>query len=285
MTYQKRDIKVQITLVDTSTGNETESITISNCRAYASLDASGSITGRTMDLTLWGMSQANIAKIIGPGILQIQPMKNKVKVWADGDIFFEGVIFTASIDMNQAPNIPLMLTCGTFITGQSTAIQNTDINDAITFESAVNLVAKKIGYTVNNYAESFNISPTHLVGNASQQLSMLAESYRYKKIRYDIGIDNIDILQYGEPLEGSTINVSDSAGLIGYPSFTNSGISFSCMYSPKIKSNAVMRLTTALPNGSGDWVVASARHEISAWVDGGPWFSHVTCTLKGGTTS
>jgi hypothetical protein len=285
MSYENRSLKVEITIVSDDTNNQTVTLTISNSRCSLTFEAYGGISGYVMNMSLWGLSPDKLAKVIGPGSLQLQSRVNKIRVWANDNLLFVGLISTASIDMNTAPDIPLILSCRASAIAQYTPIGPTQFDTSVTFASAVQTIANKLGWKTNNYAKDFTITPTILTGDAKTQMLALSNAYGNQNIRLECGFDYVDILQYGAPRDNSTITVSDAAGLIGYPVYTDNGLAFSCMFSPDILTGRTVSLSTALPNATGDWYIASAVHELTSWIDGGAWYSHVTCTKSGGNAS
>ncbi|MEG5833963.1 hypothetical protein UXP90_21015, partial [Enterobacter kobei] len=74
--------------------------------------------------------------------------------------------------------------------------------------------------------------------------------------------------------------VSKEHGLIGYPTWTRDGLYLTTMFSSNLIAPRKMKLETDLPGASGMYTINTVRHIISAWVEGGPWFSFVVANQE-----
>jgi hypothetical protein len=92
--------------------------------------------------------------------------------------------------------------------------------------------------------------------------------------------------------------INDASGLIGYPTHTDQGMYFRCLFNPNINlaknitmqssvgsaiaqvdyTNEKIISTTGGPNGSW-FVIGPLSHTLSAQIPGGPWFTDVNCSL------
>ncbi|MGJ8524350.1 hypothetical protein LMG33818_000058 [Halomonadaceae bacterium LMG 33818] len=294
MAYQERRIKVSIRLSDLNApenqafedGNNT--LVIDNCKAVCSMSVNAGLGGGDMQMTLWGLSLGHISKIVGPGILQFQNgIQNEITVWANDDVFFRGIIIDTQMDSSRAPDLVLKIHGKqNGLATQFLATSPTFIGKPTSFIEICKIIAQKAGLSVNSYIDDFTVSRFHAEGSVKSQLDALAESYRNKKIGIVHTFGHIDIIGYISQADDGTeadIEISPENGLIGYPSFTMKGIQFNCMYRPEISMNSIVKLTTNLPNASGRWNIWTVVHQISAWVEGGPWYSSVTAgTISNG---
>ncbi len=113
MSYRQRKITVEFTLSDGRTfGNgQGNMLTITDASCFASIAVYGGVAGTQITLYIWGMSPAHMTNLSWRGVWrQEQSTANKMRLWADGRLIFEGDITDAYADYNQAPDIPLILT-------------------------------------------------------------------------------------------------------------------------------------------------------------------------------
>lgn len=66
--------------------------------------------------------------------------------------------------------------------------------------------------------------------------------------------------------------ISPSTGEIGYPSFDQQGIRFTCFFRPELHLADLVRIKSALPRATGVWKIYSLQHELSArMTESGVW--------------
>ena len=227
-------------------------------------------------MTLWGLSLKHIAKLTPKYLSDSSVNQNKIKVTVNSATFFEGLITWAYADMNQMPDVPIHIEASSVGYSQVAAITETQIDGTVTAEKVAQVIASKGGMTVTNHGVTANIDGFHAGGNAVIQLQELANSLRSQGVIVDIGYGTIDLWNSEKARDSSKITVSKSTGLIGYPMLTGYGLQFTTMFNPAMRLLQIVEVQTDLPNASGDWKVQyNTSHEISAWIDGGPWFTHV----------
>ena len=78
--------------------------------------------------------------------------------------------------------------------------------------------------------------------------------------------------------EGASILVSPSAGLVGYPAFSQSGIRFRMLYNPNLGFARKVKVESRLGQANGTWKVAALSHQLDAGIPDGQWFSDVETT-------
>jgi hypothetical protein len=67
--------------------------------------------------------------------------------------------------------------------------------------------------------------------------------------------------------------ISPEYGLIGYPIFSNGGVMFQTQFSSLLTTGRKIKLLTSLPHASGNYKLTNVTHELSSWVEDGPWHS------------
>ncbi|EAB9324302.1 hypothetical protein IC355_005130, partial [Shigella flexneri] len=98
MSYRQRKITVEFTLSDGRTfGNgQGNMLTITDASCFASIGVYGGVAGTQITLYIWGMSPAHMTNLSWRGVWrQEQSTANKMRLWADGRLIFEGDITDA----------------------------------------------------------------------------------------------------------------------------------------------------------------------------------------------
>lgn len=277
MTYKKRTLKFQFTLKEGSfddQGNST--LTIENIKSEVEIGAYGGIAGTNMEARIFGLSLNNMAALSYKGIQYNGSKQNLMKVWADDKPIFVGSITSCFADLNQMPDAPLIISA--FSTGfdQSITAPPFSREGVASVAEIIQSIAAGIGYTVVNSGVSAKVENPYFTGDPISQIHQVAE---LAGINIDFRLGAIYIWPQSGNIDDTIPLISPSTGLLGYPIFTRTGITFQCVYSDLILRGRKIQLETSLPNGSGIYTIQSATHHLSSWVEGGPWATIVYASI------
>lgn len=278
MTYQLRNIGVTISLANGSFSSDKTQNTLylDNCRCLATSSATGGVSGFTLEMSLYGLSMEQMGIIAGTGFRFFQPKGNMVKVEANGVVFFEGMIVWSRPDYNQAPDIPLNISAIASPNTINEVITDTHIQGDISLKALLATVGAKVGLTAIQCSVDMTLTNITLKGSAAQQLNWLRGALSRQQVYIDTDFNSISAYQGNTTTDSDPIILSADTGMIGYPTPNEIGLSCGMIYSPAVKMNKKIRLTTAVPNLSGDWIVTyGTGHSISSWVENGPWFTNL----------
>lgn len=67
--------------------------------------------------------------------------------------------------------------------------------------------------------------------------------------------------------------LSAATGLVGYPSYCDTGLAFKAEYNPTFVFGGQVKIESDLKPASGTWVINGLMHDLSAEQPRGPWFS------------
>ncbi|KMV67811.1 hypothetical protein WB66_10865 [bacteria symbiont BFo1 of Frankliniella occidentalis] len=277
MTYKKRTLKFQFTLKEglfDDQGNDT--LTIDNNKAEVEIGAYGGIAGTNMEARIFGLSLNNMAALSYKGIQYNGSKQNLMKVWADDKPIFVGSITSCFADLNQMPDAPLIISA--FSTGfdQSITAPPFSREGVASVAEIIQSIAAGIGYTVVNSGVSAKVENPYFTGDPISQIHQVAE---LAGINIDFRLGAIYIWPQSGNVDDTIPLISPATGLLGYPIFTRTGITFQCVYSDLILRGRKIQLETSLPNGSGVYTIQSATHHLSSWTEGGPWATIVYASI------
>lgn len=277
MTYKKRTLKFQFTLKEGAfddQGNST--LTIANNKAEVEIGAYGGIAGTNMEARIFGLSLNNMAALSYKGIQYNGSKQNLMKVWADDKPMFVGSITSCFSDLNQMPDAPLIISA--FSTGfdQSITAPPFSREGVASVAEIIQSIAAGIGYTVVNSGVNAKVENPYFIGDPISQIHQVAE---LAGINIDFRLGAIYIWPQSGNVDDTIPLISPATGLLGYPIFTRTGITFQCVYSDLILRGRKIQLETSLPNGSGVYTIQSATHHLSSWTEGGPWATIVYASI------
>ena len=136
--------------------------------------------------------------------------------------------------------------------------------------------AVEAGYTLENNGVNASVRNTVYRGSPVDKAKTLAR---------DVGIELIIddgkfvIMPKGGNVDGNAVMVDPQHGLLGYPQFSNDGISFNMIFDPNLKIGGLVQIKSVVPRASGVWKVTKISTKLEAYIpNGGAWESSVSAT-------
>lgn len=274
MSYQRRDLTVQITLAQGTFDEQSGNIlTAKNMKCECSISAYGGISGTSLNLSLYGLSLDKMSKLTSKAQRYIAQEQNLIKVMANDETVFLGTITSARINLNQMPDAPIEIVANSVGYERTIPCTPTSINGTTSVASMVQAIANKVGLKFVNIDVDAKATNEHAHGNAIQQIQYLAQAYDFYA---DIDIGSVIIYKSQSAIDAVVPHVSPDNGLLGYPIFYDMGINFRCMFSSALRVGRKVNLQTSLPNGSGEYMIThGTTHYLSSNMDGGLWDTFV----------
>ncbi|HGY4818940.1 TPA: hypothetical protein ACNV1K_003667 [Klebsiella aerogenes] len=274
MSYKQRELTVSFTLANgTFDGDVGDTLTVKGFKCEAAISAFGGATGTILELSLWGLSLVNMAKLTTNAQKIISEEQNAIRVYAGDDRVFSGSITSARINLNQMPDAPIEITAAAAGRERLIPCEPTSIRGDVSVADMIRALAFKVGLKfINVDVKSTERNPAYK-GNAIKQILEIASAHN---ITANIDFGTVTIYTGKKPSDSVVPLISPEHGLIGYPIFYDMGINFRCIYSPVLKLNTKIILETMLPHASGEWIIqAGTTHYLSCKIPGGLWETFV----------
>jgi hypothetical protein len=80
---------------------------------------------------------------------------------------------------------------------------------------------------------------------------------------------------------GSVPLISPETGMVGYPTYTGTGIVVNTMFNPNVLSGAEVEVKSSLPQACGHWNVVTLVHDLESEVPNGKWFTQMQLAAPG----
>lgn len=274
MSYIKRDLTVEFTLsegaFDEGGGNV---LTAKNMRCECSISAFGGIEGTSLNLSMYGLSLEQMAKLTGKAQRYISQKQNLIKVIVNDETVFTGTITSSRINLNLMPDAPVEIIANATGSEKIAPCSPTSHEGEIQVATLVENIAKKVNLKFINVDVNVVAKNPYVSGNAIQQIQDLAYRYGFSA-EIDFGV--VSIYTGKQPIDGVVPFISPDNGLIGYPIFYDMGINFRTLFSSSLKVGRKAHLETSLPNGSGEFIITNGTtHYLSSNIDGGLWDTFV----------
>jgi hypothetical protein len=184
------------------------------------------------------------------------------------------MVFAAGQYMNQ-PDVFLEIQAMTGQLNQLTPVPPTSFKGSVSVATIAAQLAQTMGYAFENNGVTTQLSNPYLAGTALDQLKSLV-----KAANCDLYLDDtiVAICPLGQPRAMTTIPlISPQSGLMGYPSFTDYGVIFRCLFNPAILFGGSVSLQSSIPKANGQFTVLCVGHQLESEKPGGAWYSLVHC--------
>lgn len=278
---RKIEIEFQLTSDEFTSGNNV--VKVSGLRCTASIDNINGIEDGSLQLCIYGMLQADMAKVVTLGKKYMEARNNKVIVTAGDDVsgmtqVFKGTIFKGSIDYAGMPDVSLNISANAVYFENMTPCAANSYKGVTDVATAIESLAKSIGFTFSNNGVVTKLSNPYLPGTAIAQIKDLAQA---AGIGCHLSNGEVAIWPNGGVRDDVTLTISSATGMVGYPEYSSIGIDVRTLFNPDLLNGRKVTVQTDLPQGSGDYYCQVARHELSAQMPGGPWFTTAQLTGEG----
>lgn len=260
-----------------SSGGNTK--TIEGLPCDISITKPGGDEANSAEGTVYGMKAKDIDQLTTLAFRPYEYLKNKVTIYAGVkgttlSTAFAGAIASAQGDYNSAPDIAFKFKAISGFWGQLQAEAPVSVQGDTTVEKLMTMLCKSSGYTLDNQGVTGSVKNTVLNGSPVDKMKRLCEMHGCDLVIDD---EKAVMLPRDGYRTGITVYLSDSSGLIGYPTFTDTGIQARCLYNPSLRIFGLVKIQSLVPRASGTWKIVKLSHQLSAYhSSGSKWESTFT---------
>lgn len=275
MTFVTREIELSLRLAKGSLdddGNNVVNLAGHKCDLIIE-NAGGGLAKSNAQLRVYGMAFSDMNKFATRGMNPMQVRNDELAIKA-GDALsgmrevFSGTMNYAIPNLAAAPDVSMEINAvpGLFFQMQPAAA-NTYPGTA-DVASIIQGLATQMGFGFENHGVTTKISNHYLHGTLMYQLEDVLDS---AGIICCIERGTIKIWPNSGGQNAPVIGLSAQTGLIGYPTFTRTGIQVEMEFRNDLALGRQIALTTSVPKASGTWYIQYMRHELSTQTHQGAW--------------
>lgn len=272
--------KINITLVldadQFSDGSNT--LLLTGHRVLAEIKNVGAFGQGTMStVKIFGMAQSDMNRLSLLNFNALVVRRNKIIVSAGDDKIgmfdvFAGQIINAWADYSGMPEVALVIQANPAYYWQIATAEPTSYPTIIDAGVALADLARRMGMTfTNNGVKKFLTTP-YLSGSLIDQARAIVKAIDAIMI---IDGDSMTITEQGLPLAGEIPLISADTGLIGYPAWSQNGITISTLFNPAIRMQGQVELETDIDIAKGRWIVLALSYRLESENPSGAWFCQV----------
>lgn len=208
-----------------------------------------------------------------------------IDVWDGANFvpFFQGVITWSAINASGAPNVALEIEANDSMVAMNTVAQPYAQDTPIALQDALTAILEPVGLVVE-FAESvpdLQIQKAHLLGSPMEQANALMNYF--PELTHYTNLRRFIVRPVNGPLGGDPLPVNKGTGMIGYPTYSSSGITLATLFDARLRLGLALDIQTTSFDfiNRTKWVCAVLRHEIQPNWPGGQWVTQIAAQAYG----
>ena len=285
---RKKIIRITLTLTDgveTFTAQGDNRLTSTGLAISTAITYGNGAISPTAQVTVYNLPIDRMAKLFRVQWNTMKALLNtvKIEVGEQGgqlEVAYEGNITFATINMDGAPNVSLIITSQMAIVDKMrvTAPFTIPKGESAQVAEIVRFLATESGYQFENYGVDSVLSDTSLNGSNIEKIEKLAQM-----CDFDLYIEQrlIVICKKGGERDLKIPVISPKTGLIGYPAPEQRGLNFVCLYDPLVRFGGVVRIKDSLIEiANADWRIYGLVSTLEANIPQGKWEMNVNATWR-----
>ncbi len=227
---------------------------------------------------VWGLTYEDMAELTMLSFRPLESQHNLLEIRAGEkdktlSLVFQGEIVRAAADFNTAPDVCMEFEAESGGYPQQLARPITTVTGEAGAERLFAQFAQEAGYAYRNEGVSGSVRNAWFPGPPVDKMFKLARDLDCELIIDD---NTVVTMPAGQARAGNAVLLNKDAGLIGYPTFGQDGISCRCLYNPDLAYGGLARIESIVPRATGTWRITKLSHHLSAYTTGsGAWESRI----------
>lgn len=266
-----------------SSNSEATSVKFIGHKVRARINKAGGPSMGRAQVDIYGlMRQAmNQLSTIGTRPLIIGP--NYITIAAGDDVngmtvVYRGTISAAWVDYTNAPDVALHVEA---LAGLYEAVQLAPVSSYTGSTSVVVMLASLAAFmrlSFENNGVSATLSSPYYYGSPRTQAYAIA-----KHAGINIAIDDFKLVIWPEGSARRSLAplISPKTGMVGYPSYTSSGISVLSLFNSSVSFGGLINVESSVEAANGTWNIYGLDYELDAITPNGSWFTRMDCARPG----
>ena len=289
--FSQKKLRVKIALNqgnESFDSNDNNMLTFEDLRVTASIQSGNGSPHASAQIMIYNLSQETINRIskLKWGVnSKIDNKLNYIQLEASNDggntyaVIYAGTITYAVPNFGSTPDVILVIDSISGFNHQLIPVPPVSFNGEVDVAFAIEQICKRMNMQFENNGVSVKLSNPYLPQTALQQVKELCKA---ANIDLAIEMSTVAIMSKGSGREVDKLIISPTTGLEGYPTPSITGVSFRCLFDPKMRFKGLIEIKDSIIElCNGEWVVNGVTHFLESEVSGGRWFSEVQGIHKG----
>ena len=276
--FKLKTIRTTITLGKGTFGGGGNSKIIEGLATDVDITKPGLPEKNSASVSIANISLADMEQMTFLAFQPLQSLKNLITIEAGEQgktlaTVFKGEITSAYADYGSVPDVEFKIEALSGGYAAQIGAKPISVKGNAKAADLIKQFAKEIGYTFKNEGVAASVRNAVFNGSPIEKARSVADEVGAELLIDD---DSMILMPYDKPRSGGAVLLTPETGLIGYPSFTSDGISFSCFFNPNLKQGGQVKIESIVPRASGYWKITKLSHRLTAYrTGGGSWYSSV----------
>lgn len=285
MTFKKRAIAVKFTPKGRGQrGSGEYSVDLTGHRCEVIIQGFGSgIFSDHLALRIHGMAYSDMDRFSTDALNALAVRNDQVTVLAgdeDGLVqqVFDGTISSAVMNLDAQPEVSFDVQASAGLLWRTQPASPNSFEGSVDVAGAVHSIARQMGFAFVNNGVTKKLANQYLCGSLMKQLETLCDA---AGIAIHVGGNGSIAIWNADGGRDQLRELSPDTGLVGYPSFTTTGIRVRMEFDPGLVLGTSLDVTSSVKRANGRWRVRHVTHELSTQQPNGPWFTTADLTVQG----
>lgn len=278
--FQQRRLKITLQLAAGAKNKEGEPDTFefTDFRTNVEISQPGGFNFAQCRLRIYGIAKEIMDRFTVINYQNLSFMRNVLTVEAtDSDgrfcVVFKGEMFSATPDYSGAPQVAFVAEAQSGLIGMLAPAVAVSFPGARRVSEIMGAIAKELGvFLENNGVDSVLTDQT--LGGTSLEKARTVQEAADIEMWYVPAEGVLAIAPKGMPRKSDPVTYSQSTGLVGWPVKIYEGTEFTALFNPSTRHGCKIKMESEVPSCNGEWRVLTMHHSLSAFEQGGPWFTH-----------
>lgn len=237
------------------------------------------------DVRIYGLKLNDMDQLSFLSFQNLEYRKNHILIEA-GDkggelsVVFKGDVTAAFADFSSAPDIVFRITALTAGWSVLLAESPTSVDGETPAADLIKQFAQSAGYNFVNEGVTESVRNATFNGSPVQKAQQVADEVGAQLLIDD---ETMTLMPWDKP-RGDAVLLKDTSGMIGYPSFTQDGVSVECFFNPALRLGGQIKIESIVPRASGYWKITKLTHDLAAYTTG-RWASKMDASWLPETTN
>lgn len=244
----------------------------------------GGISSGNLSMRIYGLPLSVINEFLAIGAVASKGItRNKILVQAGNKgeplaTVFNGAIFNSWGDFSAPPNVNLLI-AGSVQAESALSVANANSwKGSVSAATVMGALAAQAGYAFENNGVTVMLQNPVFDGSLRDQIASCAKQ---AGIHYTVSESGVLVIypagpQQTNPNQGGIPILTPESGLIGYPMFSNQGISVRSIFLPGMRFGMPFIIRgSQIPMANRTWYSQTVVHTLESQAPNGPWFSEL----------
>ena len=282
--FRKRRLRVEVVLGEGTFDGKHNTRLLEGLETAVSIEKPGLPDKAKATVRIANMAYDDMAQLTMLAFKPLKLQKNLIRVFAGEEgrelaLAFAGEIVSAWADFSRFPTATMHMEAQS---GGYAALMAKGPVAAAGEVPAADLLqqfATEMGYTFKNEGVTASVRNAVFSGSPLEKARAVADQVGAQLLVDD---NRLVLMQAGAVRQGNAVLLTPETGMLGYPSFTNEGISITCLYNPNLALGGAVQVQSIVPGATGTWKITKLTHDLLAnALFPGPWQSTIEASPYG----